>query len=562
MKQLNIDKCLDNQSKKALKLDFNERSDSLPLWLSGIDVELESLWKYPSKTNLQQRAATSLGVNEQQLLLTNGGDEAIELMFKWAKLNNYQIILPLPAFSQYWVGKDSWQLDCLLIEPNEDLSINLERAIQAIEQNSVLILTSPNNPSGETFSYEQIKAVCQQAKEKRAYVFIDFAYIEFTEQEEQCIELLNEFENILMLRTLSKAYGLAGIRVGYLMGQELMINTFKALALPFNISRPSEQLAQLAFSDAAKLEVRNYCKKISENRQQLVNYLANFELVINDSQANFILIQADPRQLQLISSACNQFNIQIKNDLTGLSTEKEFSAIRIGIPIYMDRLLLALRLALEPELVCFDMDGVLIDTSSSYDQCIIKAVQEFTGKTVTREAVLKVRGKGGFNNDWLLAQELIRLQGKSASIEQVTQVFQKFYLGDTSNKGLYLKETAFLSQQLSEKVFISKAKSLNTAVVTGRPKSEAEQGLNQLEIRNTLLISDDDVTQSKPNPEGIQKAKSYYQNNLVWMLGDAPDDMQAAKSAGAIAIGIGDDNLYQYGADLVLNNVNELEYLL
>ncbi len=550
------------QNKKTLKLDFNERSDSLPLWLSGFKLSVDSLWKYPNKGQLQEVICDKFQIDKEQLLITNGGDEAIELMFKWAKINDSKLILPLPVFSQYLTGKDSWKVNCKTIEPLADLNIDQESLLSSIEQNSIVVITSPNNPTGETLSAEQVRAICEKAKESNAYVFLDCAYIEFTNLEGEYLALLDDFDNLVMLRTLSKAYGLAAIRVGYLLGQQALINEFKKVAMPFNISQPNIELALLAFTQSASLEVKNYCKQINLNRQQIINYLSDYPLELNASEANFLLIRGDSKRLQLISAACKQLNIKIKTELVGLSEVNSFEAIRIAIPFYIKRLLSALKLALEPELICFDMDGVLIDTSESYDLAIIKTVEAFTGVRPTAVDVLNTRAQGGFNNDWILAQELIRIQGKEIEFNTVKDTFQSFYLGDGKEKGLYEQEASIIQRSLSDYIFIQKSKSLCTAIVTGRGKAEGQTGLNLLGILNTLLISDDDVIKSKPSPEGIDKAKKYYKKTSLWMLGDAPDDMLAAKSAGALAIGIGDDNLYKFGADIVLKSVNELEELL
>ncbi len=119
-----------------------------------------------------------------------------------------------------------------------------------------------------------------------------------------------------------------------------------------------------------------------------------------------------------------------------------------------------------------------------------------------------------------------------------------------------------LGQDLLQKIFITSSRRLKTAIVTGRPKDEAIEGAQFVGARNTLVISDDDVQVSKPNPEGVLKAKQYYGKEACWMLGDTPDDMAAANGANALAIGIGNESLYEFGADLVLTSVNELEVLL
>ncbi|NVK22084.1 MAG: aminotransferase class I/II-fold pyridoxal phosphate-dependent enzyme [Kangiellaceae bacterium] len=553
---------------KLLKLDFNERSDSVPYWLDANAVNKQKLWSYPDKGLLVEAITKQLKVNKDQLLITNGGDEAIELLFKLAKLNNKQLVMPLPVFSQYWSGKDLWQLDTKLIEAQEDLTIDLDAALDAVKDGDILVLTSPNNPTGETLSIEQIEAAAQKVREKNAWLFLDQAYIEFTTDGISSLKLIEQFDNIILLRTLSKAYGLAGIRVGYLLASSKLIKKFSVLAMPFNVSNANLTIALQAFTESAKLEVQSYSRQIALNRELITNMLKDSGLSVIESQGNFVFVQGEPLKLQLIVAACNNNAIQIKDALVGLTaSNKAIAAIRISIPFYLERLLQALRLALRPKLLCFDMDGVLIDTSKSYDQCIIETVKQVTGIVVEPEMILEARSRGGFNNDWKLTRQLIKELGTDISLDEVTSIFQDIYLGNKQKAGLCEQEQPLIEQSLINRLFNAKSKLLNTAVVTGRPKQEAIQGLEKLGLKNTILISDDDVSQSKPSPEGINKTKDFFQADTCWMFGDAPDDMQAAKFAGVLAIGIATSELIRSsllnaGADIVLENINQLEVLI
>ncbi|AOE50233.1 aminotransferase class I/II-fold pyridoxal phosphate-dependent enzyme [Kangiella sediminilitoris] len=551
-------------SRKVLKLDFNERSDSRPLWLTTETISTECLWKYPDKTGLEDQVAQYYGLNKEQLLLTNGGDEAIELLFKYACLQQRRLILPLPAFSQYLAGKVTWSADMTLIEPLDDMRIDLQGALSEVSEGSILIITSPNNPTGELISEDELYRVCQQAKEKNAQVFLDEAYIEFAcKDEDYSLKLLEEFDNLIVLRTLSKAFGLAGIRCGYLLGQSKIVIEFARLAMPFNLPAPTIEVAKKAFTDSARLEVNNYAGTISQNREQVVVLLKSAGLKVVDSSANFLFIQGNENKLRLIKAACEKRNIIIKTELAGLSAkDKKINAIRITIPFYLKPLLNALGLALKPELICFDMDGVLIDTRQSYDQAIKATVEHIAGKTVEQSDIEKLRSKGGFNNDWVLSLELVQQSGYETDLNAVIDVFQSFYQGSEKNKGLKELEKPFIERQLSTQLFVTNTRTIKTAIVTGRPKDEAVEGARMIGANNCLVISDDDVEVSKPEPEGIIKALRYFGKENGWMLGDTPDDMVAANRAGVIAIGIGDESLYEGGADLVLDNVNQLESLL
>lgn len=203
------------------------------------------------------------------------------------------------------------------------------------------------------------------------------------------------------------------------------------------------------------------------------------------------------------------------------------------------------------------MDGVLIDTSNSYDKCVLATVKQLSGQDISIESVESLRKQGGFNNDWILSKRLLDDLGTNVALEEVTSVFQDFYLGK-NNDGLITNEILLISSELT--LTINQSTTSCFAIITGRPRMEAKAGQLLTSLTQLELISLDDVVIGKPSPEGIQKLQNKYSSSS-WMCGDNPDDMQAAVRSNSLAIGIGNnktDSLYKAGADIVLNNINEL----
>ena len=234
------------------------------------------------------------------------------------------------------------------------------------------------------------------------------------------------------------------------------------------------------------------------------------------------------------------------------------NCLRITIPFELKRLLDMLEQSFQPQLICMDMDGVLIDTSGSYDQCVLATVKQLSGNQIPLESVEVLRRQGGFNNDWVLSKRLLDDAGFEFNLEKVTEVFQHLYLGE-NNDGLVANESALISSDMVSK--INRTKSCRFTVVTGRPRLEAKSGQALINLAQLDLISLDDVEVAKPSPEGIQKLQQKY-SSKSWMCGDNPDDIQAAVASNCLAIGIGEnkiESLYQAGADVVLKDINELE---
>ena len=539
-----------------LKLDFNERGDQLSEIAKS--SEFSNLWRYPERQSLEQKIASMNDLTASQVLCTNGGDEAIMILMRIIKETS-RLILPLPAFSQYTWGNESWQLNSQLISARPDLTIDLDATLSAVKQTpgAITVITRPNNPTGETIEWNKLVKIIEASKKAGGWVFLDEAYIEFSSEnlvsqdQPKSNQLISQFENLIILRTLSKAYGLAGIRLGYVIGSNKLIEEFKQRCMPFNVPQPSLQIADSALSDKNISEMNEYCTRIKENRTTLQSWLTqnSIESVISD--ANFILFRVSTEQARAIQSFLSKNNIAVRTfsrgDLSG--------CVRVTIPYKLDRLMSLLEQVLTPKLICLDMDGVLIDTSSSYDETIKATVKYFTDIDIQQQEFSQLKDSGGFNNDWLLTQQLLKQNGFVISLEEVTDKFQELYLGE-NNDGFVANEKLLINQQLIADINLTRSQ---VAIVTGRPRNEANAGIKLVGFSSVDLISLDDVEQPKPSPEGVQKLQSKYSNSS-WMCGDNPDDMKAANGSNSLAIGIGKRNaetLYQAGADIVLESINQ-----
>ncbi len=541
-------------SDALLKLDFNERCDKANPLTDEYSFG-NTLWQYPERQPLEKRIAELNNLTSGQVLCTNGGDEAIMILMRIIK-EGASLILPLPAFSQYTWGVQSWQLDALLIESKSDLSIDIQATKNAIINNSqsVTILTRPNNPTGELIEINDLIDLIKTSQQNNSWIFLDEAYIEFSDQESAASSLLGQFDNLVILRTLSKAYGLAGIRLGYLLGSEKLIELFSKRCMPFNIPTPSLQIAIKALEDENQAEMQAYCQQIRVNRQILIDWFVNKEVKVFPGQANFVLLQLPVDQAKAIKSFMAKNKILLRTFDEG----EVKKCLRITVPVELKKLLPLLEQCFQPQLICMDMDGVLIDTSGSYDQCVLATVEQLSGEKIALESVESLRRQGGFNNDWVLSKRLLDDLGFEFSLEKVTTVFQKLYLGE-NNDGLVTNEISLISPSLL--TAIDQTKTCRFAVVTGRPRQEAKSGQALTKLSKLDLISLDDVKIAKPSPEGIKKLQLEH-SRLSWMCGDNPDDMQAAVASNSLAIGIGEnkvESLYQAGADIVLKDINQLE---
>jgi len=218
-----------------------------------------------------------------------------------------------------------------------------------------------------------------------------------------------------------------------------------------------------------------------------------------------------------------------------------------------------------PNLIIFDMDGVLVDVTESYRAAIQCTVANFTGKQVTNEMIQEYKNRGGFNDDWLLSQRLIQEHGLNVRYQDVVDFFQSVFLG-ANNDGLILKERWLAKPGHLEAL----AANAILAVFTGRMRAEANLTLDRFApglIK--YVVGVDDVINPKPAPEGLVKIVENHRYRKVWYVGDSIDDALAAREARIPFIGIAAKNspsrkalveiLKHNGAYAVIEDINDME---
>ncbi len=222
-----------------------------------------------------------------------------------------------------------------------------------------------------------------------------------------------------------------------------------------------------------------------------------------------------------------------------------------------------------PDVIVFDMDGVLVEVMESYREAIRQTVKHFTGEVVSHDEIQDFKNAGGWNNDWLLSQRLISDRGKHVEYADVVQYFNQIFLGENRD-GLIRNEKWMPGDGLLERL----AKRAALAIFTGRAKYEADATLQRYAdgIRFHPLITDECVTNAKPAPDGLELIKREHADKNIWYLGDTVDDAMSAQAAAVPFIGVSTphnprhreiaDILKQFGAFAVLDDINQLEALL
>jgi len=242
--------------------------------------------------------------------------------------------------------------------------------------------------------------------------------------------------------------------------------------------------------------------------------------------------------------------------------QSEDGSLRLTAPAPDETAVAALAQLLQPDLLCLDVDGTLIDTRPSFDAAVIATVHAFTGDRPREAELQAVRNEGGFNDDHVLSRELIRRRGRELPLSQVAEAFNPHYFGGEGEPGLWRREKPLIRPEVWKRM---RAR-LPLAFVTGRNRIECALAFEILNVPNDVPCANiDDVSRGKPDPEGIHLMMAHYGARRPWMVGDNVDDILAARAAGAVAIGVGAANgeaLERAGAAVALADINLIEELL
>lgn len=546
-----------------LRLDRNE--GRAPRQFSPPAPAVSDLSHYPTLAQLAKQAADRFGVDPESVLVTAGGDDALLRLCLAASGPGARALIAAPTFEMIprYAQLAGLELDQVAWPSG---AFPTDEFLGAARQDTRLaFVVSPNNPTGAVATLSDLERIAYAFAERNpgATVVLDAAYGEFAAQDLTPAALAHD--NVIVVRTLSKAWGLAGLRVGYALGSPDRIARLSAAGNPFPVSVASATVA-LARLSSGRADVEDYVAQAKLESERLADLLDELGAEsARPAQANFVLARGlDSLRLRDDLGALG-IGIRAFPDREGLE-----DAVRISVPgdpALFARLERALRTSLRPQALLFDLDGVLADVSGSYRAAIVGTAREFGVELEARE-ISDAKALGNANDDWALTHKLLTARGISVSLAEVTERFERLYQGSDDVPGLYERERALLGGELLGKL----AERFRLAIVTGRPRADALGFLERFSLTEhfEVVVTREDAP-LKPDPAPVQLALERLGVQAAWMLGDTPDDLLAARQAGVLPLGVlapgcdpirERDVLQSAGAARVLDRTEDLMPLL
>lgn len=316
----------------SVYLDANENSFGSPL------TENYNRYPDPMQLKIKQRLSMIKGVPPGNIFLGNGSDEAIDILFRaFCRPGIDNVIIVPPTYGMYQVSANINDVELRRVNLNSAFQLNMEGIAESIDENTRLIfICSPNNPTGNSIDRDDIQTLLANFE---GLVIVDEAYINFSRQK-TFIQELTEYSNLVVLQTLSKAWGLAGLRVGMAFASEEIIEVFNKVKPPYNINQASQELVLKALENVE--QVNEWIRQTVSERNKLSAELAvlGFVQKIYPSDANFLLVKViDP--VSIYQSLINQGIIV--RDRSKVELCEGCLRITIGTPEENETLLAALK---------------------------------------------------------------------------------------------------------------------------------------------------------------------------------------------------------------------------
>lgn len=331
-----------------VKLNTNENPFSLSPALvkklsEAIANSAKDFNRYPDRDAIELRSelakylssTTGVNLSVDQIWAANGSNEIIQtlfLAFAGAGVNSLGFT---PSYSMHENIARSTGTNWIIGERLSDFSIDLSSALKEISKQKpkLVFITTPNNPTGTSTEISDIRKIIEASAQVGGLTIIDEAYAEFSEQP-STIELLSEYLNLVVIRTMSKAFSFAGVRVGYLAAGKEVVDALQLVRLPYHLSTPTQLLAKVALEFQGELLAEVEQLKIERNK--VVAELQNLGLTVVPSSANFLLFSIDNEKnvwQELVKVGVLVRDVGIAGHLR----------VTIGTPSENDRFLAALR---------------------------------------------------------------------------------------------------------------------------------------------------------------------------------------------------------------------------
>jgi histidinol-phosphate aminotransferase len=285
--------------RQGLRLDFNENTAGCsPRVLAKLGtLGLEALAKYPERESVERAVAAFLLLAPEQVLLTNGVDEAIHLLCQTYIEPGDELLIPVPTYSMYEIYAAAAGGEIVSVPADDNFRFPAETLLRRITPRTRLIaIATPNNPTGAVADEAVLLRLAEAAPD--AALLVDEAYFEF--HQKTLMSRIGSVPNLFVARTFSKAFGLAGLRAGVLAGCAEQMHLIRRVGSPYSVNSAALACVQEAMADTAF--INDYVAQVRRGRERVQSTLRELEVKFWPSEANFVLFFIGEQRLAFVEA--------------------------------------------------------------------------------------------------------------------------------------------------------------------------------------------------------------------------------------------------------------------
>jgi histidinol-phosphate aminotransferase len=284
-------------ARDALRLDFNENTLACSAQVREVlgKISTGALTRYPERGPVEALVAARLGRKPEEVALTNGVDEAIHVLFEAFLEEGDELLLPVPTYTMYEIYAAATDAQTVTVLAENNLAFPFERLMGAITpRTKVIAIANPNSPSGTSATREQLLAIAERAPQ--AVVLVDEAYYHF--HGETVMDMVGTVPNLFVARTFSKAYGLAGLRLGLLAGPEELMRWVRRVLSPYSVNSLALACLPAVMDDTEYLNW--YVADVLAARAEFEAAIDAVGLRRWPSRANFVLVDIGAQHAECV----------------------------------------------------------------------------------------------------------------------------------------------------------------------------------------------------------------------------------------------------------------------
>ncbi len=511
-----------------LKLDSNENIyGSSNVVLSAIkNIDPLSISTYPVYGKVLDKISEKYNLIKENILLTNGSSEAINIILNTYLNPEDEILSYCPTFIIPQMCAKILGASVKLINYDKKFVFDCEKIKNSIsDKTKIIYIATPNNPTGELVKASIIEILLDKFSD--ILFVVDCTYINFSYGSTfmDYIDLIKKYNNIVVVKSFSIDFAMAGLRFGFIASNSEIIKNLKKVTPSYSVNSVALNCAISVLNDEKRME--DIKEQNSIARKALFDTLSEKGFNPYESEGNFIFCDFNS-YAKFYYEKFKKSGVIVRDYFC--SSEYD-SFLRITVPKlggvkYISELLN------KKDVLIFNLDGIIIDTSESYIKTIMQTYEYFSGNTVSLKEVMYVKNQGKMSCNWETVRHLLLLHGQNVELPEIITVFQKLLNNFIDKERLLISKDIF--EQLS--------KNYDMVIFSGRLMDEVKYTLEKFEIDKYFYfyITSDDLPKNmlKPNPKGVYEILKNCPYKKIKYLGSSVDDIIAANSAGVDAIGV------------------------